>query len=117
MTHHKRIRPEAAKIPTGANETRAAFRWGQVPQVAEQTLAILKPGCKIELFPEEIGTQAVAEVLKCRIRTVQEMCNQGMLAEGKDWRKINTRGARGEYRIAQRAILEILMEYRSPQPR
>ena len=107
---HKKTRPESTKSTTKANGACQAFRWGQVPQVAEPVLAILEPGWKVAVLPKEIGAQAAADVLSCSIRAVQEMCNCGLLAEGKDWRKISTRGARGEYRIAQHAVLKLLNE-------
>jgi hypothetical protein len=103
MTHRRELRPGITKGKADAK----AYRWSQVPLVAERTLAILDAGGKVEVLPKEIGTQAASEVLSCSVRAVQDMCDRGLLEEGRDWRKLYLRGARGEYRIAQSAVLRL----------
>ncbi len=106
-TSAKKTTPSLLTSATGAAESRAQFRWSQVPLVTERTLAILEPGGKVEALPKEIGTAQAAEVLGCSIRAVQDMCDRGLLVEGRDWRKLRLRGARGEYRITHAAVLRL----------
>jgi hypothetical protein len=74
----------------------------------QRTLAVLYPGGQIDLVPDELSSEEAAFILDSSVRFVQERCKQGMLEEGKDWRKTWVRGARGQYLIKRDAVLRLL---------
>jgi hypothetical protein len=85
----------------------AETRWVRLPRVLEPTLATIFPDGKVEPIPEYITALEAAGILRCSIRTIQGMCERGVLVEGREWRKICARGARGEYRISRAGVLRI----------
>lgn len=74
---------------------------------------LLKPGKPIVLNGEdEISTNEAASILGCSSHWVGQMCDQGRLEEGKDWRRI---GTRGNYRIKRASILALRFPHGLPE--
>lgn len=73
-----------------------------------RTLAIVEPDGTIAVLPDCVTSEEAATMLGCSVRCVQEMCDQGALVEGRDWRKIWATGGRGRYRISREAIARLL---------
>ncbi len=90
---------------TEGNGAKDVFRWARVPQVNQRTLAVLWPDGTMVVLPDCITAREAAEILECSVRCVQDMCDRGVFVEGRDWRKLCARGARGEYRISRQAVL------------
>ncbi|HOC56629.1 MAG TPA: hypothetical protein PKI20_13485 [Verrucomicrobiota bacterium] len=82
-----------------------SFRWIRIPR-ASVPLIVHPDGTMEELGPE-IGTSEAARMMSCARRTIQSMCDEGRLQEGRDWRKLRGRGGRGHYRIKVSAILRL----------
>lgn len=107
LANQKQVGPRPAKPATGAGAPQMEVRWCRVPKVTRRTLAVLDPEYKLELLPDEIGTREAAEILHCSIRSVQAMCDEGRLMEGRDWRKLRCHGGRGKYLITREAVLRL----------
>lgn len=84
------------------------FRWSRIPVVTRRALAIVEPNGTISILPDCVTSVEAAGMLGCSVRCVQEMCDQGTLVEGRDWRKIWATGGRGRYRISREAIARLL---------
>jgi hypothetical protein len=78
-----------------------------MPVVGQRTLAVICPDGKVEVLPDCVTTVEAAALLECSIRSVQAMCDEGVLVEGAEWRKVFTQGARGQYRISREAVLRL----------
>lgn len=81
----------------------------RIPLVIKRTLAVLFPDGKLSLVPNTVTSREAATILGCSVRTVQAMCERGVFLENIEWRKISTRGARGEYRISREAVERLLL--------
>ena len=82
------------------------FGWRRVP-LGVRMLAIIEPDGRIEVLPDFLTTAEAAVLLKCSIRKVQAMCDEGVLVEGREWLKTCTRGGRGDYRISRDGLLRV----------
>jgi hypothetical protein len=96
MTSSATLKPQAPQ---------AAFRWLQVPVVNADV--IIRRDGSMAVLEDEVSTSEVAKLLGCSVRHVQSLCDDGRLVEERDWRKLTSRGARGEYRIRRAAVLNL----------
>jgi hypothetical protein len=96
MTSPATLKPQAPE---------PASRWIQIP-VVDGDVVIHRDG-KLVLLEDEVASREAAELLGCSVRHVQQLCDEGRLVEGQDWRKLTSRGARGEYRIRRAAVLAL----------
>ena len=65
----------------------------------------IRPGKPVVLHGEdEIGTPEAARILGCSTRRVVALCDEDILREGEDWRRI---GPRGFYHIKRAAVLRL----------
>lgn len=53
---------------------------------------------------DEISTSEAARILGCQPDWVSRMCDRGDLIEGRDWRRI---GTRGNYRIKRSSVIRL----------
>jgi len=60
---------------------------------------------------DEIGTREAARRLRLHQRTVQRLCDEGVLREGEEWRRNPSRSGLGHYKIQARALLRLLTEF------
>ena len=83
-----------------------AVRWTQIPVVNGDV--IVRRDGKMLVLEDEVVTSEAARLIGCSVRHVQQMCDEGQLAEGRDWRKLPGRG-RGfrHYRIRAAAVLAL----------
>lgn len=81
------------------------FRWTQIPVV--DCDVIVRPNGEKLILEDEVGTAEAARIIGCAPRTVQAMCDEGVLLEGIEWRRIPGRRSReGKvYRIKRSAAL------------
>jgi hypothetical protein len=75
---------------------------------------VAQPGGCVLLRPvmvgaeQEIGTREAAKLLGCSQRTVQQKCDEGVLKEGVEWRKLRSRCQESShYRIKLEAVLRL----------
>jgi hypothetical protein len=73
-------------------------RWRQVPDNA-----VIFDG-KIYPIGDEVTTYEASRILGVSPRRVQAMCDEGILAEGRDWRRNMSRSGTGHYRIRRSAL-------------
>ena len=77
----------------------------QIP-LGNRGVVVEPDGTKIVL-EEEVGTADAARILGCSVRKIQEMCDEGVLREGADWRKLPGKGGQNGtfYRIRRQAAV------------
>jgi hypothetical protein len=73
-------------------------KWRQTPDNA-----VILDGI-IYAVGDEVGTREAAEILGLSQRRVQSMCDEGILAEGRDWRRTPCRSGHSHYRIKRAAL-------------
>ena len=78
--------------------------WIRVPGLNGEF--ILKPG-KPVFEEEEIGTREAARLLGLSQRRVNEMCDQGLFVEGRDWWRPPGQKRGGQYHIRRAAVLRM----------
>jgi hypothetical protein len=74
--------------------------WVKIPQ--GDGAFLVKPAPAVVV--DEIGTREAAQILGLSQRRVQALCDEGVLVEGKDWRR-NPASKRGAYRITRSAVI------------
>jgi hypothetical protein len=84
---------------------KAPVRWLQIPVVNGDV--IVRRDGSMAVLEDEVGTSEAKDLLGCSVRHVQELCDEGRLVEGGDWRKLPSRGRRGVYRIRTAALLAL----------
>jgi hypothetical protein len=67
---------------------------------------LMRPGRPI-VEEDEIGTREAAKILGLSQRRVQAMCDEGLLTEGKDWRRPASIKGAAWYRIKRTAVLRL----------
>jgi hypothetical protein len=86
-----------------------AIKWMAVPmQGAAVLITHLRngSGSKMTVFENEIGVRQAAELLGKSRRRVQAMCDEGVLVEGRDWRKSDPRPS-GRYLIKFDSVMKL----------
>jgi excisionase family DNA binding protein len=96
MTSPETLKPQAPK---------AASRWIQIPVVNGDV--IVRRDGSMAVLEDEVATSEAAEMLGCSRRYIQQLCDEGKLLEGRDWRKVFAQGARGRYRVRRAAVLDL----------
>ena len=87
---HKTAPPELPLPPT-RNTGRAGkpllfTPYQRIPQPNGEIL--FRPCAPVAVDPdEEIGTAEAAKIIGVSVRRVQQMCDEGPLVEGRDWRR------------------------------
>lgn len=83
-----------------------AFRWMRIP--VSDYRVVVEPHCGQVLLEGEISTAEAAELLGCSVRHIQALCDEGVLKEVTEWRKVAGRAAGGKvYRIKRSAVLRL----------
>jgi hypothetical protein len=67
---------------------------------------ILKPG-KPVIEEDEIGTREAGVILGLSQRRVNDMCDEGIFAEGRDWWRPPGRKRGGQYHLKRAAVLRM----------
>lgn len=67
---------------------------------------ILKPGQPV-FEEEEIGTRAAAQILGLSQRRVNDMCEDGILLEGRDWWRPPGHKRRGQYHLKRTSVMRL----------
>ena len=78
--------------------------WMRIPQANGEY--ILKPG-KPVVEETEIGTGEAAKLLGLSQRRVNEMCDEGIFVEGRDWWRPPGRSRNGRYHLKRAAVLRL----------
>jgi hypothetical protein len=89
---------ETAPVPT------VQTPWLKLPQ--PDGSIVLRPG-KPLVLGEEIGSAEAARILGLSQRRVQSLCEEGVLVEGRDWRKNPCASGDGNLRIQREAVLRL----------
>jgi hypothetical protein len=84
---------------------KAPVRWLQIPVVNGDV--IVRRDGSLAMLEDEVGTREARDLLRCSVRHVQQLCDEGRLVEGRDWRKLTSCGGRGAYRIRTAALLAL----------
>jgi hypothetical protein len=80
----------------------ALHRWMRVPSGDFLVL-----NGKLWVLHDEVGTGLVARILGVSTRRVQALCDEGVLMEGRDWRKKPCGGPNGTYLIRKEAVMKL----------
>jgi len=87
-------------------QSESAFRWIRIPVVSYPLL--VEPNCGQVLLDGEIGTAEAATLLGCSVRHIQALCDEGVIREVTEWRKVPGRAFGGKvYRIRRSAVLRL----------
>ena len=96
--------PEMAIQRTDAADAtvlQPAMVWRKAP-----ANAVIMDGRVIPIV-EEVGTGMAARILALSQRRVQALCDEGILVEGRDWRRAPTLTGRSHYQIRRAALVEL----------
>ena len=89
---------------------KVAVKWLPVPvRGAAVLITHLQNGEQptMTVLENEIGVRQAAELLGVSKRRVQAMCDEGVLSEGRDWRKKPSLGPNGTYLIRFDAVMRL----------
>ena len=75
--------------------------WRRIPENA------LVLNGKIIPIGDEVGTAEAARMLNRSQRRIQSMCDEGILVEGKDWRRSPTITGHSHYLIRKSALASL----------